>query len=524
MNYERKSKFTMWYKVKELTEQGLNKSQIQRETSLDRATIRKYQQMDEASFHSWITNKSNLPKKLSQYRQFVKELLERVPYLSAAQVEDRLKEHFDELPVIHSKTVFNFVQVLRNDYAIAKPSKESTRLFQKLPETDYGAEAQVDFGQTWMQTGQGKRVKIYFFAMSLSRSRYKFIYLIDQPFTSKQAVTAHYLAFDYFTGLPKKIVYDQDSIFMHNENLGDYLLTAEFTAFCKTQDFTAVFCRKADPQSKGKIESVVKYVKQNFLRGRDYSGIENLNQQALQWLERTANAKKHAGTQLIPKQEWEVEKPYLLPIKQKQHEVALSSYKVRKDHTVLYRGNFYSLPLGVYASRDSRILLSITCEQMSVYSLENDFICTHTLSLDKGKTIRNSEHDRPDSQTLQRLSEQVSELLGSGELAQTWMQLLQKNKSRYYRDNLEYLAKKYPPCSEQLRDQCLLFCIENKVFNGKNLIDMLKQNQHLTSQLSKNLDEASPPPIPPPMLTETLLRADTSIQTSDINTYETLFN
>jgi len=56
----------MWYKVKELTEQGLNKSQIQRETSLDRATIRKYQQMDEASFHSWITNKSNLPKTLSQ--------------------------------------------------------------------------------------------------------------------------------------------------------------------------------------------------------------------------------------------------------------------------------------------------------------------------------------------------------------------------------------------------------------------------------------------------------------------------
>ncbi len=79
----------MWYKVQELTSQGLNKSQIRQETGLDRATIGKYQQMDENAFHEWIQTKSHLPHKLKAYRQQVRQMLEKAPYLSAAQVEDR---------------------------------------------------------------------------------------------------------------------------------------------------------------------------------------------------------------------------------------------------------------------------------------------------------------------------------------------------------------------------------------------------------------------------------------------------
>ena len=38
----------MGYKVKELSESGLNKSQIHRETGLDRGTIRRYLSMSES--------------------------------------------------------------------------------------------------------------------------------------------------------------------------------------------------------------------------------------------------------------------------------------------------------------------------------------------------------------------------------------------------------------------------------------------------------------------------------------------
>jgi len=521
MTYKRKSKLKMWYKVQELTEQGLNKSQIKLETGLDRATIRRYLQMNEKDFHNWIRQKRNLPKKLFSYRTYVKDILSTTPYLSAAQVEDRLKEHYDDLPDIHSKTVYNFVQSIREEYDISKPSKNESRIFEKLPEPPFGQEAQVDFGETWLQNKEGKRKKIIFFAMVLSRSRYKYVYLIDKPFTSQVAVKAHHMAFDYFDGIPHKIIYDQDSVFMHDENLGDYLLTKEFSAFCKSQDFKAIFCRKADPQSKGKIENVVKYVKQNFLRGREYINIDLLNRQAKAWLDRTANAKIHSSTRLVPKQQWELEKPHLLPIKQLHPQSELKKYKVRKDNTFLYKTNFYTLPLGTYKSRDSSVQLEIKQKEIFIYTMENEFICTHILNFEKGQTIRNTDHKRPKSQTLEMYQKQVLELFNKSEIAKNYLQLFRKNKSRYYRDNLQYILKNHDNYEAATIHNSLLFCIENKVFNAKYLIGILNNNQ-------KDKDNITYGPSVNELNTVQTGEANlhpeyNNVETSDINKYENIF-
>jgi transposase len=477
MNYKHKNKTKMWYKVQELTEQGLNKSQIRRETGLDRATIRNYQRMDEGSFHDWIKQKRNLPKKLSGYRNHVKDLLTKTPYLSAAQVEDRLKEDHESLPIIHSKTVYNFVQSVREEFHIPKPAKKESRVFEKLPEPPYGKEAQVDFGETWMRTKDGKRKKVYFFAMVLSRSRYKYVLVTDKPFSSQTAVAAHHLAFDCFGGVPREIIYDQDSVFIHDENLGDYLLTGEFSAFCKSQDFKAVFCRKADPQSKGKIENVVKYVKQNFLRGREYVNTEILNRQAVAWLGRTANAKVHSSTKLVPKEQWERERHFLLPLKPKHVQENLRSYKARKDNTLCFKSNYYTLPLGTYKDKESSVLVETKQNELHVYTMGKELICTHKLSPDMGQTIRNTDHKRQKSQTLETLQRQVLELFGKSETAENYLQTLRKEKSRYFRDNLQYILKEHGRYQGETIRESLLFCTENKVFNAKDLIVILNKNQ-----------------------------------------------
>lgn len=521
-NYKRKSKLKMWYKVQELTEQGLNKSQLKLETGLDRSTIRKYLQMKEEEFHNWIKQKRNLPKKLFNYRKYVKTILITAPYLSAAQVEDRLKEHYDDLPDIHSKTVYNFVQSIREEYHIPKPSKNESRIFEKLPEPSYGHEAQVDFGETWLHTKEGKRKKIHFFAIVLSRSRYKYVYLIDTPFTSQIAVKAHHLAFDHFEGIPRKIIYDQDSVFMHDENLGDYLLTKEFSAFCKSQDFKAVFCRKADPQSKGKIENVVKYVKQNFLRGREYINIDLLNRQAIAWLDRTANAKTHSSTQLIPKQQWMLEKSHLLPVKQRHIQSELKTYNVRKDNTFLYKTNFYTLPLGTYKNRESSVLLEIKQKEIFIYTMENEFICTHILNFEKGQTIRNTDHKRKKSLTLEKYQEQVLELFNKSETAKNYFALLRKNKSRYYRDNLQYILKNHGNYEAATIHNSMLFCIENKIFNAKNLIAILNSNQKDEDNITDGLSVSEVNTV---QTGEVNLHPEyNNVETSDINKYEKFFS
>jgi len=513
-------KIHMWYTVKELKEKGLNNSQISRDTGLDRGTVRKYIKMEEKEFHEWIKKVRNMPLKLIKYMAFVKEELSRFPDLSAAQIEDHLKEHFPDLPPIHSKTVYNFVQLVRKRYDIAKPKKKDSRIFEKIAATPYGEQAQVDFGETYMQMETGKRQKVYFFAMVLSRSRYKYINFRTKRFTTISSIKAHELAFEYFQGIPKRIIYDQDSIFIHDENLGDYVLTKDFASYTKTQNFKVIFCRKADPQSKGKVENVVKYVKQNFIKGRKYKNLTLLNEAALAWLSRTGNGKKHSTTQLIPYEEWQKEQEHLLAfeISKGQKEVALKRYKVRKDNTIAYRGNFYTLPLGTYKSRESIILLEETKGELKLYTEKGEILAKHDVSIKKGQLIRNTDHKREKSKTLLKYYNSALEVLGNTQIAIDFLALIKKDKPRYYRDNLQVIHK-IKNRTMAVINESILLCVENKQYNANVLKEIIekKSNERTHEQM---------PVIEPKRcdLKQKHLRnkVNTEVETSNINTYENI--
>ncbi|KAF1084342.1 hypothetical protein SPSYN_02118 [Sporotomaculum syntrophicum] len=77
---------------------------------------------------------------------------------------------------------------------------------------------------------------------------------------------------------------------------GDIIYTYEFEKFKQAEQLKIFLCRKADPESKGRIESVVKYIKNNFLPNRYFMGIDLLNQSFEAWLSRTGNAKVHGTT------------------------------------------------------------------------------------------------------------------------------------------------------------------------------------------------------------------------------------
>src|SRR5699024_12630033 len=113
--------------------------------------------------------------------------------------------------------------------------------------------------------------------------------LLDRPFTTRDVITAHENAFRYFGGIPSELVYDQDALLIVSENNGDLILTKDFQSYKETRDLIVWMCRGADPESKGKVENVVKYVKNNFAKHRLYYGLNKWNETAWEWLERTGN-------------------------------------------------------------------------------------------------------------------------------------------------------------------------------------------------------------------------------------------
>lgn len=478
MQNQPQKKLIMWHKVTELKLKGLNKSQISRKLYIHRDTVSRYLSMSEDEFIQSSSYKRVYISKLECYRDKILSYLSFCQDLSSSQIHDRLREDYSNFPHFHSNTIYNFVQRVRIEHNLPKV-ETITREFNKLDETEYGKYAQVDFGEHTIYNSNKKSRKVYFMAMVLCRSRYKFVYIQTTPFTTKTAIYAHELAFQYMGGIPHEIIYDQDRVFIHNENLGDYLLCTEFRSFVSKHHFISTFCKKSDPQSKGKVENVVKYVKYNFLKGRQFIDIETLNIQALAWLERTANGLTHKGTQLIPSSVFDQERDSLLPyigIPQRIEELMVE-YSVRKDNTINYKSNYYTLPLGTYKGPGSTVYLSINKGKLDIYNKETGKIITsHTISNERGKLIAQAEHRKRSRVTITELETDILNYFNSKEEIKLYLTMIETSKKRYYLDNLRYLHNRMKLYNQNELVQQIILQMNSGIYNCITLTNALDKN------------------------------------------------
>ena len=111
--------------------------------------------------------------------------------------------------------------------------------------------------------------------------------------------------------MPEEIVYDQDNLIAVSENAGDLLLTKDFQQYVRERNLRFIFVGKPILNLKGKMENVVKYVKNNFANNRVFSILEDWNEKGLKWLERTGNYKVHNTTKKRPFEVFLLEKQHL---------------------------------------------------------------------------------------------------------------------------------------------------------------------------------------------------------------------
>lgn len=97
------------------------------------------------------------------------------------------------------------------------------------------------------------------------------------------------------------IVYDQDKTMVVSENLGDVIFVKEFEEFIKETGFSIYLCKGYDPSTKGKVEKAVDFVKHQFLDGRIYYGIDRLNAEFMDWLDREGNGLINETTKKVPR-------------------------------------------------------------------------------------------------------------------------------------------------------------------------------------------------------------------------------
>lgn len=510
-------KLIMYHEVHKRHRDGLKPSQISRDLGLDKRTIRKYIAMTEEEYLEFIHNQKDREKLLEPYEEFIKTRLEDCEDASAAQVHDWLKEHHNDFIDVNEKTVFNFVLYVRNKYGIPKPF--NNREYEQVEELPFGKQAQADLGEYNMSTDERKRKKIYFFSMVLSRSRQKFVWFSEHPFTTLAAIAAHDKAFYYLEGIPGEIVYDQDTLLLIDENKGDLILTEAFRKYAEYRGFKLHFCRKSDPQSKGKIENLIKYIKYNFLRGRVFVNIDTLNGQVMEWLSRTANAKVHSATRKIPCQKWLIEKTYLKPILNSFIPASiLDEYDVRKDNTISYKGNFYRVPTGTYKPPRTTVWTELADDnRLIIYNTNNNKIASHKIYCGKGKTIGGNNYKRDFSSGIDQLINELCGEFANPDQAKKYLLQIRHDKPRYIRDHLQYIKKLMVIFNMEVMNQAMDFCIENKIYKATDMGSVAKK---IHSQVTRETV------ITPPIIINTINRSAHKIipNKSDISDYQSLMN
>ncbi|MFW6121666.1 MAG: IS21 family transposase [Petrotogales bacterium] len=476
--------------MQKLNRLGFSNARIARFLVVDPRTVARYLKMSEDDYERYLIRSSHRKKVLDPYESFILEQLFEYPDTSAAQIHDWLKEQYDDLPDVSPRTVYNFVMYVRQEHNI--PCVAVTRSFFPVEDLPYGKQAQVDFGMYNIRMTNGRRKKIYFFTMVLARSRFKFTLYRDAPFTAEAVVTAHEKAFMFFGGIPQVIVYDLDKTIVVDENLGDIILTGAFKHYAKTRNFELHFCRKSDPQSKGKVENVIQYIKKNFLYNRVYHDIETLNEQSIAWLARTANHLPHNYTKKSPRDEFVIEKAYLKPYNPLniKNTPEMKQYTVRKHNVIAYKSNFYTVPEGTYQGSDTIVLVKEEHGIVYIYDIHQNRICSHQRSYQKGKTIRNTHHKRDTSKSLEEMSDRVIACFTHKEQAQNYISQIKQEWPRYIRDHLQAILKSLNTADRDTADKTLDFCMKNTILHGNEFeqalqvfIDEKSQEQPATKDM-----------------------------------------
>jgi len=149
-----------------------------------------------------------------------------------------------------------------------------------------GYQVQVDFGEKKLKDPDGILHKLWFIAFVLSNSRQKYVEWLDRPFTTADLIRTHENCLKYYERMPVEFAYDQDHLILVSENHGDLIYTYEFSAYRQQRDFKIYMCRKSDPESKGRIENVVGYVKKNFAKHCLYYNLDKLNERQYYFISR----------------------------------------------------------------------------------------------------------------------------------------------------------------------------------------------------------------------------------------------
>lgn len=367
-----------------LKKQGYTTSQIAELTGRDRKTITKYLQNGMKNFPRYTPRGERRPVILAPYMSIIDSLVrqgeEVGEQVSAVVVYERL----------HAKGYRGSVSTVRKH--LQNKKRALAAIIKPVIVTQPGEQAQVDWGEKWLLTGEGKRVKVFLFCMTLGHSRMRFVRFYPRA-NRMNFLLGHQEAFVCFGGVPRNILYDQTKCAIDVPGFRKVTWNRQFSEFSLHYGFFPTFCRPYRPQTKGKVENLVKYVKRNMLPLYRFDGMAKLNEDAAAWC-RKVNGLVHGTTNRIPTAVWEEEEKTAMNPRPDTpfHLYEIETRKVLPSSVVSFRSKYYSVP-PQYIGKRVTVKTKPECPRFVICWNEEE-IASHVITTAGGKYVISEEHKK----------------------------------------------------------------------------------------------------------------------------------
>ena len=354
--------------------------------------------------------------------------------------------------------------------------------------TEAGEEAQVDYGYVGLMLDpiSGKMKKTQAFVMTLSYSRYRYVEFVFKQ-DAMTWVQCHINAFNFLGGVPKAVLLDNLKAGVVKADIYDPTINKNYSELERFYDFIIDPAKVRTPEHKGKVERSVLIVKQQLIAGRDYKDIIEANVQARDWCRNDIAHQVTRTTGETPSVMFERdEKPCLLKLPAAVFDIAeWVCAKVHKDHHIVFRNNFYSLPTEYI---DTEVWVKGGLRTIEVYQ-KYQLIKSHVRLEGRGKW-QSDLNDYPESalRFLRQTPEKClfeAAVIGDSTLKIMTITLEHKSKQRL-RKAQAILRLAITFSAERLERACLRSCTYNN-YLYESIKNILEKNLE-----EKTLEEPSP--------------------------------
>ena len=328
--------------------------------NISRSMLTMYKQITIKTLHNQGEKKSQIARELGCHRNTVSNIVKRDGIIEKqarvkSSVFDPYKQKINEY--LDSKiSRLRIFELLGEEYGVMSTyinlCKYIQKQFPKRVEA-YGVQvvkpgevAEIDFGYLGLLPGlQGLPVKTYGLAVILPYSKLDF-YAICYNQKLETLVKELRNAFDYFSGVPRKLKVDNMKTAILKNQHYELEFNQDFLEFCSHYTTVILPCSPYSPEQKGTVESSIKYLQRNFIVGRTFKDGVDIKDQLRNWMDGYANLRIHGTTRKIPKEVFELEERNLLqPLPREEFAFFNRAERmVAPNCHIHFENNYYSVP------------------------------------------------------------------------------------------------------------------------------------------------------------------------------------